>query len=252
MRNSLTVLALISMAVQAAADGQEVVEQESIGEYQSIVDRQMFGKPPAGFDPMKMPSEVSKSAQKEVTKEQEKLQSSVHFSVINISDDGTPVVGFTDNADPKKPVHLYLRLGEERAGWLVKSADPKTATTTLVKGDIELNLTLGDNSASSGGGKNAPAAAGGQRRIGDPAGRPQTLLSRRALRRREAEAVRAKEDAERAEQAAVREAEMKEQREQINASLMAMREAMNRMREEKQREKDQAAAEGTDESNDAQ
>lgn len=252
MRNSVTVLALIAIAWQVAAE-EEVSEQEAIGEYQSIVDRQMFGKPPAGFDPMKMPSEVSRSSQKEVTKEQEKLQSSVHFSVINISEDGTPVVGFTDNADPKKPVHLYLRLGEERAGWLVKSADPKTATTTLVKGDVELNLSLGDNSAKAGDGKNAPlAAAGGPRRIGALAGRPQTLLSRRALRRKEAEEVRAKEDAARAEQAAEREAEIKAQREQISASLMAMREEMNRMREEKQREKEQGASEGTDENNDAQ
>ena len=38
--------------------------------YRSIVDRQMFGTPPPGFDPMKMPSEVSKSSQKEISREQ--------------------------------------------------------------------------------------------------------------------------------------------------------------------------------------
>ena len=42
-------------------------EKPPYDRYQSIVDRQMFGALPVGFDPTKLPSEVTKSSQMELT-----------------------------------------------------------------------------------------------------------------------------------------------------------------------------------------
>ena len=111
------------VALSAAA------ERQPYERYQSIVDRQMFGPLPVGFDPTKSPTEVSKSggaAEKELTKEQEKVKSAVKFTVINVTPDGETAIGFTDNSDPKAPKHYYLKVGESRGGWEVKEADAKT------------------------------------------------------------------------------------------------------------------------------
>ena len=174
---------LIFFAVSAAV---AFAEKQPFERYQSIGDRQMFGVPPPGFDPLKMPSEVSKSSsrgQEELTKEQAKLQSSVHFSVIYVSADGTPVVGFSDNSNPKAPVHHYLKVGEESGGWKVLSANPSESSMTIAKEGVELTLKLGDNSgksASNGGkGSAAPAVASAGRRRSGLLG---TLGSRRAQR----------------------------------------------------------------------
>ena len=48
-----------------AAGASAFADDGSFDRYQSIVDRQMFGRPPVGFDPTKPPSEVSKKEQKE-------------------------------------------------------------------------------------------------------------------------------------------------------------------------------------------
>ena len=53
-------------------------EKQPIERYQSIIDRQMFGPLPPGFDPTKSPNDVQKTSSKEekqLTLEQEKLQS---------------------------------------------------------------------------------------------------------------------------------------------------------------------------------
>jgi hypothetical protein len=131
-------------AIASADDG-------SFDRYQSIVDRQMFGRPPVGFDPTKPPSEVSKKEQKELTKEQEQIKSSVHFSVINITPDGATAVGFTDSSDAKNPRHYYLKVGESRDGWTVSEADAARAWMKIVKDDIEVELTLGGNSSQGAG-----------------------------------------------------------------------------------------------------
>ena len=58
-------------------------EKQPLERYQSIIDRQMFGPLPPDFDPEKLPSEVSRSgsaaAEKQLTKEQEVLQSAIRF-----------------------------------------------------------------------------------------------------------------------------------------------------------------------------
>ena len=95
MKFATAVLAAIA-ALAAAA------ERQPLERYQSIIDRQMFGALPNDFDPSKLPSEVQKSSrsEKELTAEQEKLRSAIHFSVINVRSDGRVEVGFTDNTDP--------------------------------------------------------------------------------------------------------------------------------------------------------
>ena len=226
-------------------------EKQPIERYQSIIDRQMFGPLPPGFDPTKSPNEVQKTSSKEekqLTLEQEKLQSSIHFSVINVTPEGATAVGFTDNSDPKAPVHYYLKVGEKRNGWEVKEADANKASMTIAKGDIEVSLTLGGNSAKDGGtsraGSAAPAATapGAARRPGMLGGGllGDSLRARRLQRQQEAQAAAAKQreeqaakDAERQAQAEAdkqqREAERAEQRQQ----LMAIQEELKRVREAK-------------------
>ena len=225
-----------------------VAEKQPYERYQSIVDRQMFGPLPPGFDPTKMPSEAQKSAPsaRELSQEQEKLQSAIHFSVINVTPDGSTAVGFTDNTDPKAPIHYYLKVGEKRNGWEVKTADAAAATMTVAKGDIEVSLSLGGNSAKDAA-ATAKAASGGKSggtRPGLLGG--GSLRSRRLMRERlaqeereKAEAAAAAAEAERRAQAEAdkeqREAERAEQRQQ----LLAIQEELKRVREAKAAEKAQ-------------
>ena len=244
-----------------------VAEKQPIDRYQSIIDRQMFGPLPPGFDPTKSPTDVQKSSAKDerqLTQEQEKLQSAIHFSVIDVRPDGEVAVGFTDNTDPKVPRNYFLKVGESRDGWTVKEADRDTATMTVVKDDIEVTLTLGGNSAKDGGtsrvGGSSPAVAnaGGTRRPGLLGGGlfGGTLRAKRLQRQQEAEAAAAREredaaakEAERQAQAEQdkqqREAERAEQRQQ----LLAIQEELKKVREAKEA----AAAKGeADANNDAE
>ena len=234
------------MAVSAA-----FAEKQSFDRYKSIIDRQMFGPLPPGFDPTKSPNEVQKSSgkeEKQLTQEQEKLQSAIHFSVIDVRPDGEVAVGFTDNTDPKAPRNYFLKVGESRDGWVVKEADANAATMTIAKGEIEVSLALGGNSAKDGGTSKAGAApavaANGARRFGSGFGGGGSLLSRRNLRRQqreqEAQAAAARQQEEQAAREAerqaqaeqekqLREAERAEQRQQ----LLAIQEELKKVREQK-------------------
>ena len=247
-------------------------ERQPYERYQSIVDRQMFGAPPPGFDPTKPPSEVSKAdaraAEAQLTKEQEQIRSAIHFSVINVTPSGETAVGFTDNGDAKNPVHYYLKVGEQRNGWLVKEADPVQATMTIAKGDVEVSLSIGGNSAKGGATKSA--AAGGDTATASTlpatgAAKPgilvnrqaeggtqlNSLRSRRLLREqkrqqeaaeREAEQAAAEErrredEARREEERLQREAEREEQR----AQLQQIKEELRKAREEREQSQQQGA-----------
>ena len=230
-------------------------EKQPFGRYQSIIDRQMFGPLPPGFDPTKSPSEVQKSSsaeERELTKEQEQLKSAIHFSVINVAADGVTEVGFTDNSDPKMPRHYFLKVGESRDGWTVKEADAEKATMTIVKDEIEVSLTLGGNSASGAGttARAGAAPASLQTRLNGFGGRSGGLLgggslrARRLQRQQEEAAAKAQADAAAAEKEAAREAERQAQAEQEKAQreqeraeqrqqLMAIQEELKRVREAK-------------------
>ena len=245
--NRVVPFLLVLIALTASA------EKQPFERYQSIVDRQMFGPLPPGFDPTKLPSEVQKGAvsEKELTQEQAKLQSAVHFSVLDVRPNGDVVVGFTDNSDPKVPRNYFLKVGESRDGWTVKEADPDAATMTIAKDEIEVSLTLGGNSAkgagttsrASSGATATPAATPGAGRPGGFGGGllGGTLRSRRQARLQQEQEQRQREEAERQQREAERQAQQeadKAQREAERAEqrqqLLAIQEELKRVREAKQ------------------
>ena len=157
-RTASRLLALLAVALANVADA----ERFSYDRYTNIVERQMFGPLPDDFDPTKPPSEVVKSsAERKKAEAQaekaEELKSAVNFSMINVTPDGEVKVGFTDNSDKQTPRNYYMGVGEELDGWLVKEANPSNATMTVVKGEIEVTLKVGGDSAKSDG---ATARAG--------------------------------------------------------------------------------------------
>lgn len=239
-------------------------ERQPYERYRSIVDRQMFGEPPLGFDPTKPPSEVSKSdardAEAQLTKEQEQIKSAIHFSVINVTPGGETAVGFTDNGDSKNPVHYYLKVGEQRNGWLVKEADPVKATMVIAKGEVEVSLSIGGNSAKGGSttkvaagslatAELSPAAVSAPHVVGaKPAGGGGNALNSLRSRRREREKQRQeKEDAaeERQRQAEERQRQAEErleeerqqrevEREELRVQLTQIQEGLRKDREERE------------------
>ena len=256
----LVLVGAIALATDASA------ERQPYERYQSIVDRQMFGPLPVGFDPTKSPAEVSKSgsaaAEKELTKEQEKVKSAIRFSVINVTPQGETAIGFTDNSDPKAPVHYYLKVGESRGGWEVKEADAKAATMTIAKDGVEVSLSLGGDSAKDGKTQAAQPAATTAADAASKRRSPMltTLGSRRRARQEREEAdqlAAAKREEERKareeerarreeEEKAQREAEREEQRRQ----LQQIQEELRKAREERQaQEREKEAARSGEESN---
>ena len=259
-------------AVAACSCLAAAAERQPLERYQSIIDRQMFGQPPPNFDPSVPPSQVQKGAadEKQLTREQEAVKSSIHFSAINVTPAGDVAVGFTDNSDSKMPVHYYLKVGEERNGWKVLEADAVKATMKIAKGDIEVALDLGANSGKGGGatsragamaaspavanrrpgllggGLRRPSVEGEQLRPGLMTG--ASLRERRAARElarqeevakeKELEAKRQAEAAEKEkEREAQRQAEREEQRRELQLlkdELKAQREAVERARAERE------------------
>lgn len=217
MNKSLTLLFLATTATAFA-------ERQPYARYETIVDRQMFGPLPPGFDPSKMPSEVAKGSsreEKELTQEQEQVKKAIRFSVINVTPAGETVVGFSDNGDLKNPLHYYLKVGESQNGWTVKEADPQAATMTVVKGEVEVTLKLGGETGGAPARSEAAAgtAAGGSR---------VSFRERRQRERQQLEASAAKM----AEEAKAREAREAEEKQQREAERAEQREQLLRIQEE--------------------
>ncbi len=242
-------------------------EKQPLSRYQTIIDRHPFGRPPVGFNPQKMASEVAKSATPEetaVAEQQAQLQKAVGFSVLNHEPNGEIMVGFVDRTDAKTPRHYYLAVGDEQDGWYVKDCDVKSETLTLVKDEIEVTLTLGSDSGSAAQANKANVKSDKMARpmlmsnSAAPAA-PRSFSSRRA--RREAEEAKAKAEAEAkereakrlADEKAIREAQEREQRELERAEqrqqLLAIQEELRRAREEKARQEQEEAEAQTDENN---
>ncbi len=250
-------------------------EKQSFDRYQSIIDRQPFGQPPAGFDPQRMASEVTKGegemAAEQLTQEQEQIQKAVSFSMLNVEANGSVMVGFSDRTNPKAPRHYYLAVGDTQDGWLVKACDPSAETMTIEKDSVEVTLKLGENSA---GGAAAPAKAGGATRgllargnrpttlqaptaggVGGAGGVTRGLLAgsplgrraRREMRERAdakaradaaaAEKERKLQDEERAQREAAEKAERERERAEQRQQLIAIQEELRKAREEKERQR---------------
>lgn len=253
-------------AAAVAAAAVAFAERQPYARYETIVQRQMFGPLPPNFDPTKSPAEVSRSAdaavEKELTKEQEKVKSAIRFSVINVTPEGDTAVGFTDNVDPKNPVHYYLKVGESKGGWEVKEADAKSATMTVAKDGVEVTLLLGSDSAKGGAGNAESARPSAPAPVPQRSGllgaslgaRRRARLAQEEAERRATEAERAKREEERAkreEERAQREAEEKARRdaenEETRKQLEQIREELkrNRVRESPSQEPGSASEDGS-------
>jgi len=228
-------------------------EKQPLDRYMSIIDRQMFGPLPKGFDPAKMPSEVAKTSQKEMkelTKEQEELKKAVHFSVLNVRQTGEVEVGFSDLSQKDAPKHYFLKVGDSQDGWKVESADVESATATLEKDGVVLELSLGDNSAKGGGSaKKSEATASTS---GTGLRRPANALfgTARERRLRQQEERRAQEEQRLKAEREEREAEREKFKQEFQAALDNVKRDLEARAEQKKAEEAQQAK--TDEENDTQ
>lgn len=269
---------LISVLALSSAYAEEsAVAETDVGEYGTIIDRQMFGPLPEAFDPAKPPGQglagIGGKDEAQLSKEKEEILKNVHFSVINLTPSGESVVGFTDNANQKEPRHYYMKVGEIRDGWTVKAADAAKETMTLVKDGVEVTMKLGDKSGKAAvptpANASVPASAAAKANDAPASGVSGTGLPLRtrglSLRARRLEAIKkaeevrkkaeaaekAKEDERRkleeAEREERRKAEQAEREKQIKAEMEA------RMQEIiKQRIKSAQPAEKSNENNNAQ
>lgn len=247
---SLLLTSTCLAAVLAA--GAAFAARQPYDRYRTIVDRQMFGPLPDGFDPTKLPSEAARPSKKgaeELSREQEKVKSAIRFSVINVTPDGLVKVGFTDRSDAKNPRNYYLGVGEARDGWLVKDADADKATMTIVRSadSVEVSLSIGGDSAKDA---SATARAGAANQSSPGAIAKSRLLGGgRRLSRRELQA-NATKTAEELEQIqrdrqAEREERAKRDREIAEANAQQRQEMLqqlNSLRDELKANREAAAA----------
>lgn len=233
--------------------------------YQQIIDRCMFGPNPS--DPAAFPEKGSESSkngvrdERELTKEQERLEKTVYVSALSRSGDGSVVkVGFSDSSEGKKVSHYFLAVGESKDGWLVVSADIETKKVVLKKDDIEIERVFGDKNGSSSAAQDSRqmASAGSQPSAerSPLLGRTDSnrgallggngLLSRRMLRHQKEEANRVaaqqrdeqirnkaiEEERKRAEEAnAIRQEQDSAERAEHRQRLMDMQEELRKIRE---------------------
>lgn len=278
------------------ADGDADAESEAADDpgferYKTIMDRMPFGREPSGFNPDAPPGTapagggrggadaVAEEAAR--TEEERRILSAVRVSAINVTPSGKIAVGFTDST-AQPAVNYYLKVGESRDGWLVKDADADELKATLAKGDVEVELGLGEGQDGGKGAKGSKGAKGG-RPAGVPplpaagrgllshrppvAGRPQAasadgrgalsvLKSRRAEKERlaaEEAARKAAADAVAKQEAAEKEAEAAREREQTAADREQLRVMLQQTQEvlQKQREKREAAEKAAQEEEDS-
>ena len=242
----------------------------ALGRYQSIVDRMPFGEPPPNFNPAAMPGrpgEGAAAAEGEMTEEQrteeeKKLAATIRVSVMNVTPKGDVMVGFTDSS-AQPPENYYMRVGQERNGWKIESADPAEHSTCISKGGVTVTLKLGEGTAGGkGGAKNggggaarltagsrapaAPAALGGaggamsllrSRRAREQARAEEERKRREAAEeeRRASEAEKAALEAEKAEIAKREAEEAAKERQAMQEQLRKIAESIKQQREESQK-----------------
>lgn len=256
MKSRFYILRLFALALPAMMSVCSYATDANLpDEYQQIVDKNLFGPPPA--DPSVIPDKGSSSSraeeksEREIAKEQEKLEKTVYVSALTVSPDGAVKVGFTDTSNGKKPSNHYLAVGASEDGWLVVSADMATKKVVLSKDGIEIERVYGDKNASSApqdgkSGPNTTAANPAQqpldgrssllsRRPGAPAdGRffgKRGNMSRRAMRRQvdENERLAAQQREESRTKAA--EAERQREREETAKRFQMLQDEVRSLRE---------------------
>ena len=164
-------------------------------------------------------------------------------------------VGFSDLSDKATPRHYFLKVGESQNGWSVEKADAETATVTLSKDDIVLDLSLGENSANGSGSikKSAPASAP-RASSGLLGGNYMTARQRRE--QRDLEFQQRSMDLEKAKEELQADKEERERsREALRAQLSELKDAIQRVRknnEESGRGSSESDGARGNENNDAQ
>ncbi len=260
--------------------------------YKTILDRHPFGPEPVNFNPdapgsssggggaAAMDPATAEALQQQ---EEQKIIAAVRISALNVTPSGKIAVGFTDNS--KQPAGTYyLKVGESRDGWTVKSADAREMTVTLEKDGVEATLALGEGSSGGKGGKpgsgkigqiqsqlgrqsragllrpTPPAVAPGAAQAGpsQPGGtsfianlrarrRAQMEADRQAEAERKAAAqVKAEQERAAAEAAAERERQAAAEREQQREALLQIQEELRRQREAKEQQRKEEAAQAAD------
>lgn len=280
--------ALVSTPSSSASEAEEgakpvsaeVSADSSFERYRTILDRMPFGPEPANFNP-DMPGdrsgasgggETPGSVDQEAMKSQEEQQilASVRVSALNVTPSGKIAVGFTDSS--KQPAGTYyLKVGETRDGWTVKSADAREMKVTLEREGVEATLGLGEGSGEQGkDGKKGVKGPGGAGAARPQVGRlvqsgllrparaqaPEQSLSAGGSAIANLRARRAQKEAERQEEAA-RQAAAAEQaradrekaaaereraaaeREQQRETLLQIQEELRRQREAKEQQQTQ-------------
>ena len=218
--------------------------------YEPIIDKCLFGEPPD--DPSKIPEKSSSSNatrdEKEIAKEQERLEKAVAVSALQQTPDGTVKVGFSDASVSKTPIHYYLAVGEMKDGWLVKSADVVTKSVVLEKDSIEIERTLGASALPQAPAASAASASNSPLLRRSSLLSPRTSVNGSALIRSRRQMKREEEASERRanqeEIAKLKEAEAKkreEERARHEAEKAETRQMLNDLRDElkKQREAEQ-------------
>lgn len=219
-----------------SSPSQSIVEEESedktdskstFERYEPILKRQMFGVPPAGFDPSISPVNVKASRRdgekEQLTPEQQKLQKSVKFTVLNLDSSGSVMVGFSDHTDPKMPKHFYMKVGETFRGWKVVEADVLAGTAVLEKDGIRLDMTLGEQA------KAAQSTSGTN--LGSNAGKSMSERRLMRLRAREADERARAEQAKREDQAAQEQREQEAaERAESNMMILQLRDEIKKIR----------------------
>lgn len=215
------------------------VERRPYSRYEGIVARAPFGAPPANFDPSVNPGTISARdaarAGKQLSVEQEHLKRVVKFSVINLDPGGVVRVGFSDMSSAKMPRHYYLAVGESRDGWTVAAADAAMRTAKVEKDGVELELTLGGESAGTQMAKtDSPAHRAGVRTLEvASAARPASGggLTGAKTRSRQRRLLQAEERAQREAEQKKREEKADRERENMREDLAALREQLREVRQ---------------------
>jgi len=247
--SALFFAAVLTRAADEAAAEAADSPDGGLGAYKTILERMPFGPEPPNFNPDAAPGSAAAAAAAAVpdeavrTEEEQQIVSSVRVSVLNVTPSGIVAVGFTDSA-VQPPANYYMKVGETRDVWEVKSADPAEQTVTLSKNGVEVELKVGE----AAGGKGAKSSGrpetlarfrgGAPRPGGEDAAQGGLASARERLRarrqrsmeelkaedaRREAAAAEARKDAARAA------AEREQQRE----ALLQIQEELRRQREER-------------------
>lgn len=132
---------LLLATVVFSAEEKRLYTSAPFENYQIILDRMPFGRPPPTQNEIPLTPEEA-AAQKAAAEEEKNLAKNVVLTCINMTPGGQIAVGFSVNAD-KNSANYYLRSGESQDGWNILAANYGAETATLKKGGVVITLQLG-------------------------------------------------------------------------------------------------------------